>query len=353
MPDDPRLAQLRLWLHSQRGFDPDSIEVVSADASFRRYFRARRDDGQWWVAMDAPPDKEDLATYLRVSALLEGCGVHVPQILAADTIQGYALLEDLGNRHMLTALGEGDSAQLLYGLALDELARLQLAGDEASHALPPYDRATLLREMQLLPDWYCVHHLGFEPDAGERDLLARTFDWLAAEALRQPLVLVHRDYHSRNLMVTTERPPGVIDFQDALRGPVGYDPASILKDCYIDWPRAQFERWVQDYRARLLAAGPAGAQLAGSSPAEFLRWVDLIGLQRHLKVLGIFARLYWRDGKTGYLGDLPRTLAYVREAARLLPELAGFSRFVEERLVPGLRAANQRALAHAAARARG
>lgn len=352
MSDDPRLAQLRRWLQTQAGFDPDRIEVASADASFRRYFRVRKRDGERWIAMDAPPDKEDLPTYLKVTALLESCGVHVPRVLAADTTQGYALIEDLGNRHMLTALGQGLDPEQLYGDALDELARLQLAGDAASRELPPYDRATLLREMQLLPDWYCARHIGFEPDAAERALLERTFAWLADEALAQPLVFVHRDYHSRNLMVVAERSPGVIDFQDALRGPVGYDLASILKDAYVAWPRARVVAWVAAFRARLLAGGAAGAALAGESEAQFLRWFDLIGLQRHIKVLGIFARLCWRDGKTGYLGDLPRTLAYAQQAARLFPELAQFSAFLDTRLAPGLAAANERALAHAASLAR-
>lgn len=342
-PNDPRLAQLRDWLAGQRGFDPGSIEVASADASFRRYFRLRHEDGRFWIAMDAPPDKEDLPTYLKVSTLLEGCGVHVPHVLASDVSQGYALLEDLGSTHMLTALNQGGDAAALYDSALDELARLQLRGDAASHSLPPYDRPTLLREMQLLPDWYCRRHIGFEPTAAEEDLLARTFDWLASEALAQPQVFVHRDYHSRNLMVTPERSPGVIDFQDALRGPVGYDPASILKDCYVDWPRERIEAWVAGYRARLVNGG--AANLAGESQQQFLRWFDLIGLQRHIKVLGIFARLFWRDGKTGYLGDLPRTLAYVQQAARMFPELAAFSQFVDARLAPQLPAANARALA--------
>jgi aminoglycoside/choline kinase family phosphotransferase len=158
-------------------------------------------------------------------------------------------------------------------------------------------------------------------------------------------VFVHRDYHSRNLMITAQRSPGVIDFQDALRGPVGYDIASILKDCYVEWPRARVESWVAQYRDRLLASGAAGAALAGQSPQQFLRWFDLIGLQRHIKVLGIFARLCWRDGKSGYLADLPRTLGYVRATARAYPELARFSTFVEQRLAPGLPAANARALA--------
>jgi aminoglycoside/choline kinase family phosphotransferase len=203
--------------------------------------------------------------------------------------------------------------------------------------------------MQLLPDWYCARHLQLESDTQEQALLARTFDWLAAQALAQPQVLVHRDYHSRNLMITPRRSPGVIDFQDALRGPVGYDLASILKDCYVVWPRARVIDWVRGYRDRLLTGGPQGRVLAGDSFEAFLLGFDLIGLQRHIKVLGIFARLCWRDGKTGYLADLPRTLAYVQAAARACPGLAEFAGFVEARLAPGLVSANQRALAGAAA----
>jgi aminoglycoside/choline kinase family phosphotransferase len=345
MPADHRLAQLAAWLGRLGGFDSGSIRTASADASFRRYFRVRRDDGSSWIAMDAPPGREDLPTYLAVTALLESCGVHVPQVLAADTGEGFALLEDLGDTHMLTALGRGADPERLYAQALDELARLQLAGEDASRQLPPYDRAVLLREMQLLPEWYCVRHLGLELGARERELLARAFDWLAAEALAQPQVFVHRDYHSRNLMVVDERSPGVIDFQDALRGPVGYDPVSILKDCYVEWPRARVEQWLAGYRARLLAGGAHGAALAGDSDATFLRWFDIMGLQRHIKVLGIFARLCWRDGKTGYLADLPRTLGYVRAAAPLFPQLAEFAAFVEARLVPGLEQASERARA--------
>ncbi len=345
MPADPRLAELAQWIHQLGGFKPDTLRTASADASFRRYFRLLRDDGSSWIVMDAPPGKEDLATYLSVTALLQDCDVHVPRVLAADTGRGFALLEDLGDVHMLTALGRGADADVLYAQALDELARLQLNGEAGAQRLPPYDRAVLLREMQLLPDWYCARHLQLTLDAAEQALLAQTFDWLAAEALAQPQVFVHRDYHSRNLMVLQQRSPGVIDFQDALRGPVGYDLASILKDCYVEWPRARVEAWLDGYRDRLIAAGSRGTALAGSSPGQFLRWFDLIGLQRHLKVLGIFARLCWRDGKTGYLADLPRTLGYVQSAARLYPELAAFGEFVDTRLAPGLAAANARALA--------
>jgi aminoglycoside/choline kinase family phosphotransferase len=348
MPADHRLAQLARWLDGLGGFDAHSLRSASADASFRRYFRLRRADGSSWIAMDAPPGQEDLPTYLRVSALLESCGVHVPHVLAADTAEGFALLEDLGDTHMLTALERGADADQLYAGALDELARLQLAGDAASRELPDYDHPVLMREMRLLPEWYCARHLAIDLSAAEQQLLERTFEWLAREALAQPQVFVHRDYHSRNLMIVRERSPGVIDFQDALRGPVGYDPVSVLKDCYVEWPRARVEQWLSGFRARLLAAGAHGTALAGESDAQFLRWFDIMGLQRHIKVLGIFARLNWRDGKTGYLADLPRTLGYVRQAVRLFPELAAFAGFVEQRLAPGLPSANERALAAAA-----
>jgi len=342
---DPRLDTLRLWLANDLGMSVQKLEPASADASFRRYFRAWNVAGESFVVMDAPPDKEDLSAYLRVSGLLEQCAVHVPHVHAHDLQRGFALLEDLGSRHMLTALEQGDDASSLYADALDGLAGLQLAGDAVSRQLPPYDRAVLLREMQLLPDWYCERHLAMQLDDGHRRVLQDSFEWLAGEALAQPQVFVHRDYHSRNLMITSRRSPGVIDFQDALRGPVGYDLASILKDCYVNWPRARVVDWVQEYRQRLRQGGAAGVAISGASMPEFLRWFDLIGLQRHIKVLGIFARLFWRDGKSGYLADLPRTLQYVREVVALYPELTPLRRLVEECLTPGLAAANQRAVA--------
>jgi aminoglycoside/choline kinase family phosphotransferase len=344
---DPRLDTLRQWLTKDLGMSVVKLEPASADASFRRYFRAWMGDAQTFVVMDAPPDKEDLSAYLRVSGLLEQCGVHVPHVHAHDLPRGLALLEDLGSRHMLTALVEGGEPSSLYADALDALAGLQLAGDAASRQLPPYDRSVLLREMQLLPDWYCERHLSVRLEQRQTQVLRDTFEWLAAEALAQPQVFVHRDYHSRNLMITPRRSPGVIDFQDALRGPVGYDLVSILKDCYVDWPRARVVAWVEQHRERLRGGGAAGEAIAGASAQQFLRWFDLIGLQRHIKVLGIFARLFWRDGKSGYLGDLPRTLQYVRETAGLYPELAEFSQLVEDCLAPGLAAANSRALAQA------
>jgi aminoglycoside/choline kinase family phosphotransferase len=343
MPLDTRLADLGRWVDGLGEMAPGRIEPASADASFRRYFRVWRVDGRSCIAMDAPPGKEDLGTYLRVSGLLATCGVHVPEVIASDTTRGFALLEDLGVTSMLAALGRERNPQSLYDSALRMLARLQLAGEAPSRQLPVYDRPVLLREMQLLPAWYCERHLGLQLHQSEVSLLQVTCEFLVREALAQPQVFVHRDYHSRNLMITTSDSPGVIDFQDALRGPVGYDLASILKDCYIAWPRSQVTDWVEAFRQQLLSGGAYGAHLAGESAQQFLRWFDMIGLQRHLKVLGIFARLCWRDGKTGYLDDLPRTLEYVRAVTALYPQLQEFSAWTEARLAPGLADANQRA----------
>jgi aminoglycoside/choline kinase family phosphotransferase len=339
---DARIELIRDWLASELGWPRDCrLEPASADASFRRYFRVWRPQGGTRIVMDAPPDKEDTAPYLHVTRLLQGCGVHVPEVEAADGAHGLLLLEDLGGTHMLARLNAGAEAELLYGQALDTLALIQLHGAGGARELPPYDAAALRREMQLLPDWFCARHLALALDGEEHALLADTFAFLEREALLQPVVLVHRDYHSRNLMITAERSPGVIDFQDALAGPVGYDLVSLLKDCYVAWPRAAVEAWLDGYRARLRAAGA----LAGASRGEFLRWFDLIGLQRHLKVLGIFARLWYRDGKQGFLADLPRTLAYVCDAASRYGELRRFSDWVERRLVPGLEPANARVYA--------
>ncbi|HWW19815.1 MAG TPA: phosphotransferase, partial [Steroidobacteraceae bacterium] len=293
--------------------------------------------------------KEDIGPFLQVAALLERCGVHVPHVEAADGPRGMVLLEDLGSVPYLTRLRAGADPQSLYGDALQALYRIQVGGAEASRLLPPYDAAALEREMELMPVWFCERHLALRLDDSDRALLARSFEFLTAEALAQPVVFVHRDFHSRNLMVLPERNPGVIDFQDALVGPVGYDLVSLLKDCYIDWPRSRIEYWVGDYRTQLRQTPAIGRVLGGSSEREFLRWFDLIGVQRHIKVLGIFARLWYRDGKNGYLGDLPRTLNYVREATALHPELQGLGQWIERRLMPEFANANARALASSAA----
>jgi aminoglycoside/choline kinase family phosphotransferase len=338
---DLRIQLIHDWLRHELGWTPTRLEPASADASFRRYFRVWDAAGATRIVMDAPPDKEDVAAYLKIARLLAACDVHVPRIDAADAARGLVLLEDLGSTHMLAALQAGAAPGPLYAVALGALTRIQLRGLEASRQLPPYDRATLLREMAECPEWFCQRHLGFVPGSAEVQLWEAACEFLVRDALSQPTVFVHRDYHSRNLMQLADGDLGILDFQDALAGPIGYDLASLLKDCYIEWPRPRVESWVEEYRRRI------GALAAGAGAAQFLRWFDLVGLQRHLKVLGRFARLWYRDGKAGYLQDLPRVLGYVRDTAARYAELREFSAWVERGLVPLLAAANARVLAEA------
>lgn len=349
MPEiDSRLALIHEWLSRDLGMKPERIEPASADASFRRYFRAFN-NGATYIVMDAPPGKEDVRPYLKVTRLLETLGAHVPHVHQADTDRGLLLLEDLGGTHYLSRFNAGEDPERLYGDALRVLADVQVRGRDAAAELPPYDREPLAREVGLMPEWFLGRHLSVGLSGVESRMIARTFEFLVVEALAQPTVFVHRDFHSRNLMVVADRNPGIIDFQDALRGPVGYDLVSLLKDCYISWPRERVVRWVSGYRALLRSKGDAGAWLSGADDTEFLRWFDLIGVQRHVKVLGVFARLWYRDGKAGYLRDLPLTLEYVRDTCTRYPELGEFGRFLEERVMRELPRANERVAAAARA----
>jgi N-acetylmuramate 1-kinase len=334
---DARLSLMRDWLSRELRLQPARLEVASSDASFRRYFRVFS-AGASYVVMDAPPEKEDVRPYLKVSRLLEELGAHVPHVHEADIARGLLLLEDLGTRPYLQSLQSGSDSERLYADALEALANIQLRGVPVSTQLAPYGRSELAREMALMPEWFLGRHLSLGLSSAESELLSNAFEFLILEGLAQPQVFVHRDYHSRNLMVVAERNPGIIDFQDALCGPIGYDLVSLLKDCYIAWPRARVESWVRAFRARLLEGGGA----AGASDAEFLRWFDLIGVQRHIKVLGIFCRLWYRDGKPGYLAELPRTLDYVREACARYAELGALARFLDERVSGQLPRANAR-----------
>jgi aminoglycoside/choline kinase family phosphotransferase len=344
---DSRLALLRRWVTEDLGFAGAQIEPASADASFRRYFRLIR-GADSYIVMDAPPEKETVAPFIGVAQSLLGIGLNVPVILARDPERGLLLLSDLGKRQYLSDLLAGRDVEQLYGDALEALVRLQTRGGEAARALPAYDRAALIREMELLPEWFLGRHLGQPPTAVQRAMLDRLFEALAQNALAQPAVFVHRDYHSRNLLVTDEDNPGILDFQDAVRGAATYDVASLLKDCYIAWPRERVIGWLLKFRERLLHAGLD----LGVDGKELIRQFDLMGLQRHIKVLGIFARLFYRDGKPGYLDDLPRVLAYTREAAALYPETAEFARYIEGHIDPSFEAAQAKARAQAAAAAR-
>ena len=343
LENDARYVLLKDWLTRDLGLAPLRIEPASADASFRRYFRSYHADGSY-IVMDAPPEQEDVRPYLHVTSMLESLGAHVPKVHHSDTARGLLLLEDLGSTHYLSSLGAGGAdPDVLYGEALAILAQVQVRGAATARTLPPYDREALAREFALMQPWFMGRHLEITLGEAESRMLQDAMEFLIAEALAQPQVFVHRDYHSRNLMVLPERSPGIIDFQDALYGPIGYDLVSLLKDCYISWPRERVLRWLREHRARLASLGGP----VGQDETQFVRWFDLIGVQRHIKVLGIFARLWYRDGKIGYIKDLPLTLGYVQEACGLYPELAPLGRFLESDVAPRLPAANQRANAAA------
>jgi aminoglycoside/choline kinase family phosphotransferase len=256
-------------------------------------------------------------------------GLHVPEVIALDLEQGFLLLEDLGSTDYLS-VQTSDTVESLYADATAALLRLQTAAPMTG--LPPYDRALLLREMQLFPDWLLVRHLALEIDADERVMLDEVFENLIENALAQPVVCVHRDYHSRNLMRVQSGNPGVIDFQDAVAGPVTYDLVSLLRDCYVRWPGERVDAWVAEYYWAAHAAG----LLEGVDEAGFLEWFDLMGVQRHLKAAGIFARLNHRDGKPGYLADIPRTLGYIVEVGKRRAEIAPLAEFIESKVLPNL-----------------
>ncbi|MEZ5541967.1 MAG: phosphotransferase [Pseudomonadota bacterium] len=327
-----RLEALKRWLENELEFTDYTLAPASSDASFRRYFRVLH-DGASFIVMDAPPDKEDSRPFIQVARQLVDAGLNAPEVLDEDLAQGFLLLSDLGSRPYLGALGEA-SVERLYGDALGALATLQTC---ACGNLPPYDRALLLREMELFRDWLAGRHLGIELDAAQHALLDAAFALLVENALAQPQVFVHRDYHSRNLMVTARNNPGILDFQDAVCGPVTYDLVSLLRDCYIAWPRARVEEWALGYQALALQTGILREE--HEDPAQFLRWFDLMGVQRHLKASGIFARLYHRDGKPGYLGDIPRTLGYITDTGSRYPELVPLCAFVENEVLARLPAA--------------
>jgi len=339
VPDasDSRLELLTRWVTDDLGFGAGRIEPASGDASFRRYFRLTCGTDTY-IVMDAPPDKEALVPFVSVAQTLKGIGLNVPVILARDLGHGLLLLSDLGTRQYLDELSAGREVDRLYADALGALITLQTRGGAAARALPPYDRTLLMREMELMPEWFFGRHLGLPAGAG-RALLEPLFDVLVGSALEQPAAFVHRDYHSRNLLVTADANPGILDFQDAVYGAVTYDLVSLLKDCYIAWPAARVNEWVLRYRRQLLRAGFA----MDADEGGFIRWFDLMGLQRHIKVLGIFARLYYRDGKPGYLNDLPRVLAYTQSAAARYPETAPFAEYLETHIGPRFEAAQRRA----------
>jgi N-acetylmuramate 1-kinase len=308
-----RLAQLRQWLEGVLGTPSLELAPASRDASFRRYFRVTLPSGETRIAMDAPPEKEDCRPFVHAARLLQAAGVHVPAIHASSLPEGFLLLSDLGTTTYLEALDAG-SADRLYGDAIAALVRIQLAS--APGALPEYGRDLLLAELRLFPDWYVARQLGRELSRGQRAVLDQAFALLLGNNLAQPKVFVHRDYHSRNLMVC-DPCPGILDFQDAVYGPITYDLVSLLRDAYIEWDEERVLDWAIVYWE---AARKAGLPVAADF-AAFYRDFEWMGAQRQLKVLGIFARLCYRDGKEAYLKDQPLVMRYLRRACERYAEL--------------------------------
>lgn len=310
MSTDLRLQQLTDWVHTERTHA--QLQPASADASFRRYFRVT-DNSQSWIAMDAPPEKETLEPFIDVTERLLQVSVNAPKIHQRSLENGFLLLSDLGDTPYLSALNDG-KVDALYQDAFEALLQIQTA---STTDLPIYDQALLQIEMDLMPEWFLSEHLGISLSDSEKDSLQSVFSQLITMAMQQPQVFVHRDYHSRNLMLTEAHNPGVIDYQDAVLGPVCYDLASLLRDCYISWPEQQVREWVNTFQAMATKRGI----IPEIDEQVFQQWFDWIGLQRHIKVLGIFARLNHRDGKAHYLGDLPLTLSYVLSVANKYTEM--------------------------------
>jgi N-acetylmuramate 1-kinase len=320
-----RPARRLHWTREALGDPSLTLESASSDASFRSYWRTVGTTPAW-IVMDAPPEREDVRPWIEVAQRLTRAGLAAPEVRAANLDEGFLLISDLGRELYLPALDDA-SVDALYGQAMDVLLTLATRVDAAG--LPPYDEARLVAEMELLPTWFLQRHLGYTPECEEWDTIESAFRALVTNATQQPQVFVHRDFHSRNLLLPVEPGggTGIIDFQDAVRGPITYDLVSLLRDCYIVWPETRVHAWVDAFRARLAAAGVVRADAA-----QFRRWFDLMGLQRHIKVLGIFCRLWYRDGKAGYLGDLPRVWAYTRDVGRRYPEIAPLIDLLEQRI---------------------
>lgn len=321
-----RIEQLKTWLASLPQLSEFSFEPASHDASFRRYFRIR-EGGKCYIAMDAPPDREDSGPFVKVAEAFESIGLNVPHIHALDLTQGFMLLEDLGCALYLDKLS-ADNVNRLYGDALGALATLQACGPR--EGLPLYDRPLLMQEMALFRDWLLIKELNLSLSGEELALLERVFALLADNALQQPQVCVHRDYHSRNLMVTDSHNPGILDFQDAVIGPVTYDLVSLLRDCYVSWPDQQVRDWAMGYFELAVQSGI----LMPEHEDRFITWFDLMGVQRHLKASGIFARLNRRDAKPGFLKEIPRTLGYITQLESEFAPLQALADFIRARVVP-------------------
>ncbi|QWT20419.1 phosphotransferase [Bacillus sp. NP157] len=316
MTASPDRSAARLaWARHATGEAALALEPASADASFRSYWRGYV-DGQPVIVMDSPPEKENPAPWVEIGARLHDAGLHTPTVMVADLEQGFLLIEDLGTRTYLPELND-DSADALYADALDALLRMQKQVD--TRGLSAFDREWQVMEMEIMPTWFLQKHLGAFVECEEWDVVEGAFGAILHAIAEQPRAFMHRDYHSRNLLITSERSPGVIDFQGAMSGPITYDLASLLRDAYVTWDNERVEGWVEGYRLRLLDARLLDETV---DTDRFRRWFDMCSLQRHLKILGLFCRLYYRDGKPGYLNDMPRVLQYVLDIARRHADVA-------------------------------
>ena len=318
--NDSRLDDIKSWISSDLKLQNYQIEVASADASFRRYFRLIS-AGNSWVIMDAPPDKEDCQSFIQIAQLIESVGVQSPHIFSFNQQQGFMQLSDLGSTAYLDKLNK-ETVDSLYTDAIRSIVNMQTIQAD----LPEYNAELLQFEMSLFKDWYLQKHLNIALDTTQNKIIADTVDLLTESALQQSVVFVHRDYHSRNLMITDMNNPGVIDFQDAVNGPLTYDLVSLIKDCYIAWPREKQLAWIDLF----LKLSPIK-----TDKQQFIKSLDLMGMQRHLKATGIFSRLNHRDGKTAYMKDIPRTLAYVFDVCSRYEELSDFSALLSSLNIKG------------------
>ena len=325
--NDDRAKAILDWLTNELKLDITLFEPASSAASFRRYFRVQYAQ-QSYIVMDAPPEKEDTAPFIKVAQLFSHAQVNVPQIIQQNTEQGFLLIEDFGAQCLLDCLNDS-TAESLYKDALGSLITLQKNVSINRCDLPRYDADLLQAELQLFSDWFLAQQCKLSLSRAQQDIISSSNELLVDSALQQTQVCVHRDYHSRNLMHVATDNPGIIDFQDAVIGPISYDAVSLLRDCYISWPENRVEQFLMPYYQQLRQTGLIACEFK-----QFKRDFDLMGIQRHLKAIGIFSRLNIRDGKSVYLGDIPRTLNYVIRVSQHYPELEDFHAFLVDTVLP-------------------
>lgn len=316
------------WLQQELSGRRFKVDLVSGDASFRSYFRVSQPQQPDLILMDAPPEHENNQAYIHVAQMLKAVNVAVPELYAQDLKQGFLLISDLGDEQYADHLNP-ETAEHLYADAMDVLFRIQTHDFPDITDLPAYDRPLLERELGIFTEWFLGAYLGLEASTIQIPAVRQCFEVLVNNALAQDRVFVHRDYHSRNLMLLENNNPGVLDFQDAVYGPVTYDLVSLLRDCYISWPQEQVETWVQAYWQRLRESSVVSVEWE-----QFKTWFDLMGMQRHLKAIGIFCRLNLRDGKPGYIADIPRVLNYVFDVVDRYEQLHPFGEFMRRDVVP-------------------